>query len=67
MARRDMDKPGHVKILEGWMRSYRPEELFDERGKFRKRQPPLYSSWAMPRYFRQSVQSIFLVYRIHKR
>jgi xylulose-5-phosphate/fructose-6-phosphate phosphoketolase len=26
-------KPGHVKILEEWMRSYRPEELFDENGK----------------------------------
>jgi hypothetical protein len=41
--------------------------LFDERGKFRERQSPLYSSWAMPRYFRQSVQSIFLVYQIHER
>jgi xylulose-5-phosphate/fructose-6-phosphate phosphoketolase len=26
-------KPGHLKILEDWMRSYRPEELFDEHGK----------------------------------
>jgi xylulose-5-phosphate/fructose-6-phosphate phosphoketolase len=26
-------KPGHLKILEDWMRSYRPEELFDETGK----------------------------------
>jgi xylulose-5-phosphate/fructose-6-phosphate phosphoketolase len=25
-------KPQHVKILEDWMRSYRPEELFDEHG-----------------------------------
>ncbi len=25
--------PEHVKILEDWMRSYRPEELFDENGK----------------------------------
>jgi xylulose-5-phosphate/fructose-6-phosphate phosphoketolase len=24
--------PGHLKILEDWLRSYRPEELFDERG-----------------------------------
>jgi len=24
--------PGHVAILEGWMKSYRPEELFDEDG-----------------------------------
>jgi xylulose-5-phosphate/fructose-6-phosphate phosphoketolase len=28
----DMSKPEHVKILEDWMRSYRPEELFDEQG-----------------------------------
>src|ERR1700691_4518794 len=27
-------KPGHLKILEDWMKSYRPEELFDEEGKF---------------------------------
>ncbi len=27
-------KPEHVKILEDWMRSYRPEELFDKNGKF---------------------------------
>jgi xylulose-5-phosphate/fructose-6-phosphate phosphoketolase len=26
-------KPEHVKILEDWMRSYRPEELFDENGR----------------------------------
>jgi len=25
-------KPEHLKILEGWLRSYRPEELFDDRG-----------------------------------
>jgi xylulose-5-phosphate/fructose-6-phosphate phosphoketolase len=24
--------PGHLKLLEEWMRSYRPEELFDEKG-----------------------------------
>ena len=28
-------KPGHLKILEDWMKSYLPEELFDESGKFR--------------------------------
>jgi xylulose-5-phosphate/fructose-6-phosphate phosphoketolase len=28
-------KPGHLRILEDWMRSYRPEELFDEQGRFR--------------------------------
>jgi xylulose-5-phosphate/fructose-6-phosphate phosphoketolase len=30
----DLHEPGHLKILEDWMRSYRPEELFDENGKF---------------------------------
>jgi xylulose-5-phosphate/fructose-6-phosphate phosphoketolase len=25
-------KPGHLKMLEDWMKSYRPEELFDARG-----------------------------------
>ena len=30
----DMSNLGHVKILEEWMKSYRPEELFDESGKF---------------------------------
>jgi xylulose-5-phosphate/fructose-6-phosphate phosphoketolase len=29
------DKPGHVKILEEWMKSYRPEELFDSEGSLR--------------------------------
>ena len=24
--------PGHVRILESWMKSYRPEELFDDNG-----------------------------------
>ncbi len=27
-----LSDPAHLKILEDWMRSYRPEELFDERG-----------------------------------
>ena len=26
------EKPKHIKILEDWMKSYRPEELFDENG-----------------------------------
>jgi xylulose-5-phosphate/fructose-6-phosphate phosphoketolase len=26
-------KPEHIKLLEDWMRSYKPEELFDENGK----------------------------------
>jgi xylulose-5-phosphate/fructose-6-phosphate phosphoketolase len=30
----DLQNPEHLKILEEWMRSYRPEELFDENGKF---------------------------------
>ncbi len=29
----DMEKPGHVALLEEWMRSYRPAELFDETGR----------------------------------
>ncbi|SOD22869.1 phosphoketolase, partial [Nitrosomonas ureae] len=29
-----MSQPGHVKILEEWLKSYRPQELFDETGKF---------------------------------
>ncbi|MBA3722041.1 MAG: phosphoketolase family protein [Parachlamydiaceae bacterium] len=31
----DLSKPGRLKILEDWMKSYRPEELFDEQGKFK--------------------------------
>ena len=29
----DMSKPEHVKLLEAWMKSYEPEELFDADGK----------------------------------
>ena len=29
-----MDKPGHLEQLEDWMRSYRPEELFNSDGTF---------------------------------
>ena len=29
----DEDHPGHVEQLEAWMRSYRPEELFDQDGR----------------------------------
>jgi len=28
-------KPAHLKILEKWLKSYRPEELFDEHGRLR--------------------------------
>ena len=28
-------KPDHIKLLESWMKSYRPEELFDEKGALR--------------------------------
>ena len=31
----DMSHPGHVKILEEWLESYRPHELFDETGRLR--------------------------------
>jgi len=27
------EKPSHIKILENWMKSYRPEELFDDDGR----------------------------------
>jgi xylulose-5-phosphate/fructose-6-phosphate phosphoketolase len=29
------EKPDHMRLLEEWMRSYKPEELFDEKGAFR--------------------------------
>jgi len=29
----DMEKPEHISILEQWMKSYRPDELFDEQGR----------------------------------
>src|SRR6516162_7436481 len=29
----DMSKPEHIKILEPWMKSYKPEELFDKTGR----------------------------------
>ena len=32
----DFKKPEHLQQLEDWMMSYRPQELFDERGKFRE-------------------------------
>ncbi|MCE5301681.1 MAG: phosphoketolase family protein [Planctomycetaceae bacterium] len=31
----EMDRPEHIKLLEQWMRSYRPEELFDAQGRLR--------------------------------
>jgi xylulose-5-phosphate/fructose-6-phosphate phosphoketolase len=32
----DMDQPEHLQILESWMKSYRPEELFDGNGLFKR-------------------------------
>jgi xylulose-5-phosphate/fructose-6-phosphate phosphoketolase len=29
------ENPDHLKILEGWLRSYKPEELFDDSGKLK--------------------------------
>jgi xylulose-5-phosphate/fructose-6-phosphate phosphoketolase len=29
----DMDRPEHIKILEKWMKGYKPEELFDRTGR----------------------------------
>ena len=31
----DMDKPAHIKILERWMKGYKPQELFDKTGALR--------------------------------
>ena len=31
----DMDKPEHIRILEQWMKSYQPEELFDAEGRLK--------------------------------
>lgn len=31
----DMSKPEHLTLLEEWMKSYKPEELFDEAGRLR--------------------------------
>jgi xylulose-5-phosphate/fructose-6-phosphate phosphoketolase len=31
----NFDNPEHLSKLEGWMRSYKPQELFDEAGRFR--------------------------------
>lgn len=30
----DSEHPDHLKLLENWMKSYKPEELFDESGRF---------------------------------
>ena len=29
------ENPTHIKILEDWMKSYRPQELFDAQGTFK--------------------------------
>ena len=31
----DMDKQAHIRILEQWMKSYKPETLFDKTGRFK--------------------------------
>lgn len=31
----DMSHPGHLQLLEEWMKSYRPDDLFDEAGKLK--------------------------------
>ncbi len=33
----DMSKPNHLKLLEEWLRSYHPEELFDKTGKLKSK------------------------------
>ena len=37
----DMDKEEHIRILEQWMKSYRPEELFDDQGRLVAELPEL--------------------------
>ena len=32
----EFKNPEHLQLLDDWMRSYRPQELFDEQGKFRE-------------------------------
>jgi len=32
----DARKPEHIEVLEGWLRSYRPDELFDSNGRLRE-------------------------------
>ncbi|MGB4860038.1 MAG: phosphoketolase family protein, partial [Dokdonella sp.] len=32
----EMSHPGHVRVLEEWMQSYRPRELFDDEGRLRE-------------------------------
>jgi xylulose-5-phosphate/fructose-6-phosphate phosphoketolase len=32
----DFKNPEHLRLLEDWMKSYRPQELFDEQGQFRE-------------------------------
>ena len=31
-----VDQPGHLKLLETWMKSYRPNKLFDKKGRLRE-------------------------------
>jgi xylulose-5-phosphate/fructose-6-phosphate phosphoketolase len=31
----EMNEPGHLELLENWLKSYRPDELFDDTGKLR--------------------------------
>ena len=47
------ENPEHLKMLEEWMRSYRPDELFDERGapepEIRRSRPRAIAGWAPTR------------------
>ena len=33
----DMSKPEHLRLLENWLKSYKPEELFDKNGKLKSK------------------------------
>ncbi len=40
--------PGHIKLLEAWMKSYKPEELFDANGTLKPDLPSLAPTGTSP-------------------
>lgn len=64
---RDMDKSSHVKVLEQWMKSYRPDELFDERhvetGDRRSRAESASTRERQPAYAQQAIRDKLLDHR----
>ena len=49
------EKPEHVKILEKWMKSYQPEELFDKTGRLKPELAEL-AAEGRPSHERQSAR-----------